>query len=208
MVADARRLGMFPLSTVLFPYARLPLHVFEPRYRALVAACLADGGHFGVVLIARGSEVGGGDERVDVGTVAAIEAAEELPDGRWHVLVRGTDLIRVTQWLPDDPYPRAVVEDRRLESTEDGDALRTAEAELRRVRALLCELGDTPALPDSLSLGDTPDETAWRLCALAPLSAFDRQRLLEAPGPHERVALLVDLLRAVGEDLGHLLAGG
>jgi Lon protease-like protein len=57
-------------------------------------------------------------------------------------------------------------------------------------------------------LGDTPDETAWRLCALAPLSAFDRQRLLEAPDPEKRLTLLIDLLRAIGEDLSHILAGG
>jgi Lon protease-like protein len=57
-------------------------------------------------------------------------------------------------------------------------------------------------------LGDTPDEIAWRLCALAPVSSFDRQRLLEAPAPEVRLALLVDLLRGVGEDLVHILAGG
>ena len=54
---------MFPLSTVLFPHARLPLHVFEERYRALMADCLAGDGSSGWSSIARGSEVGGGDER-------------------------------------------------------------------------------------------------------------------------------------------------
>ena len=54
---------MFPLSAVLFPYATMPLHVFEPRYRALMHDCLAGDRRFGVVLIERGSEVGGGDQR-------------------------------------------------------------------------------------------------------------------------------------------------
>src|SRR5882757_6408667 len=74
---------MFPLGNVLFPHAQLPLHVFEPRYRALAETCLAGDGEFGVVLIERGSEVGGGDTRFSIGTVARIVAAGRLPDGRY-----------------------------------------------------------------------------------------------------------------------------
>jgi hypothetical protein len=199
---------MFPLSAVLFPRSPMALHVFEPRYRTMVADCLAGDGEFGVVLITRGSEVGGGDQRVDAGTVAAIDAAEPLPDGRWHLVVRGQRRIRVTQWLEDDPYPRAVVEGWGTALHVAGEALRTAKAEILRVRALASELGQAPALPSGFSFGDTPDEIAWSLCASAPVSAFDRQRLLEAPGPEERLALLVDLVRAVGEDLRRILAGG
>jgi Lon protease-like protein len=199
---------MFPLSTVLFPHARMPLHVFEPRYRRLVADCLAGDGRFGVVLIARGSEVGGGDQRVGVGTVAQIETAEPLPDGRWYLVVVGLGLVRVTRWLEDDPYPRADVEDVAAVESEDGEALARAEVELRRVRALLSELGDAPAISEALSFGTTPDEVAWSLCAHAPLTAFDRQRLLEAPGAQARLTLLVDLVRAVGDDLRRILAGG
>ena len=204
----ARPLAMFPLSTVLFPHMRMPLHVFEPRYRALVADCLAGDGRFGVVLIARGSEVGGGDQRVGLGTVARIETAEPLPDGRWYLVVVGLGLVRVTRWLQDDPYPRAEVEDCTVMGAEESEALARAEAELRRVRALLSELGDAPAMPGALSLGETPDEVAWGLCAHAPVTAFDRQRLLEAPGPEARLTLLVELVRAVGDDLRRLLAGG
>jgi len=207
-MADERRLAMFPVSTVLFPYGRLPLHVFEPRYRRLVTDCLAGEGRLGVVLIARGSEVGGGDERFDVGTVARIEAAEPQPDGRWHLVVGGLDLIRVRRWLEDSPYPSALVQDVDAVPTEDGDDLRVAELELRRVRALLSELGEAPPMSAALSLGDSPDEIAWRLCALAPVNAFDRQRLLEASGPRDRLVLLLDLLRAVGEDVRRILASG
>src|SRR5580698_965052 len=64
----AAQLGMFPLSTVLFPHAEIPLHIFEPRYRALAHDCLAADSRFGIVLIERGSEVGGGDHRMAVGT--------------------------------------------------------------------------------------------------------------------------------------------
>src|SRR5436189_1506182 len=88
-MADVPPMPMFPLGTVLVPSAGLPLHVFEPRYRALVHDCLAGDGEFGVVLIARGSEVGGQDVRTDVGTVARIVQAQELPDGRWAIAAVG-----------------------------------------------------------------------------------------------------------------------
>src|SRR5688572_1877568 len=102
---------MFPLGTVLVPSLALPLHVFEPRYRALVRDCLAGDRELGVVLIERGSEVGGDDTRTDVGTVAQIVHAAELPDGRFALATVGVRRIRVEAWLPDDPYPIASVED-------------------------------------------------------------------------------------------------
>jgi uncharacterized protein len=102
---------MFPLGTVLFPELPLLLHVFEPRYRALVRDCLSSDHQFGVVLITRGSEVGGGDQRAPEGTVAHIEGARPLPDGRWVLAARGQHRISVVQWLPEDPYPCALVRD-------------------------------------------------------------------------------------------------
>ncbi len=201
-------LGMFPLSAVLFPHAAMALHVFEPRYQALVTDCLAGEGRFGVVLIARGSEVGGGDERFVAGTVASIEAAEPLGDGRWRLVARGVGLLGVRRWLDDDPYPRAVVDERAEGPVEDTGALVMAAVELGRVGALLGELGQAPTWPEAPSPGDAPEVVAWHLCARAPIGAFDRQRLLEAPGPDERVALLRGLLQAVDDDLRRILAGG
>ena len=200
---------MFPLSSGPVPLRPSALHVFEPRYRALVADCLAGDGRFGVVLITRGSEVGGGDHRVEVGTVASIDRAEPLGDGRWFLEAHGLGLLRVTAVARRGPLPAGRGRGgRRRARRRRRTALRRAEAEVRRVRGLLSELGDVPAVPGSMALGDTPDEVAWRLCALAPVNAFDRQRLLEAPGPDERLALLLDLVRAVGDDVGRMLAGG
>ena len=105
-------LPMFPLGSVLFPHALLPLHVFEPRYRVLMFDLQRQEPEFGVVLIERGVEVGGGDERYPVGTVARILEASETPDGRWAVLAQGTRRITVASWLADDPYPRAEAWDR------------------------------------------------------------------------------------------------
>src|SRR6188768_1380525 len=101
---------MFPLGMVLFPSVVLPLHVFEPRYQQMTTECLERELEFGVVLIERGSEVGGGDLRTDVGTLARIVQAQPFPDGRWAVVSVGTRRVVVAEWLDDDPYPRALVE--------------------------------------------------------------------------------------------------
>ena len=175
---------MFPLSTVLFPEAGLPLHVFEERYRTLMAHCLESDGEFGVVLITRGSEVGGGDERVDVGTVARIANVAELDDGRMLVVATGVRRVRVEEWLPDDPYP---VGGGRGSARPDQAPAPTrcsqgAEGSLRRLRSLLSELGDVPALPHSLRIAGDPDQVGWQLCDMAPLASLDLQRLLVADG--------------------------
>src|SRR5947208_13497309 len=110
---------MFPLGTVLFPHAVLPLHVFEPHYRALVETCLHSDGRFGVVLIERGFEVGGGDARFGIGTVARIVQAAQTEDGRWGLLTVGARRIKVDGWLPEDPYPKARVVDLPDEAVDE-----------------------------------------------------------------------------------------
>src|SRR4029078_331611 len=74
-LVTAKAMPMFPLGTVLLPHSTLPLTLCEDRYRALAETCLRGDGRFGVVLIERGFEVGGGDSRFDVGTVARISDA-------------------------------------------------------------------------------------------------------------------------------------
>ncbi len=147
-----QRLPMFPVSGVLFPFGSMRLHVFEPRYRAMTRDCLAADRRFGVVLIERGSEVGGGDQRSLVGTRAEITRAAELADGRWMLEVRGESVIKVDQWLPEDPYPVARVSQADGEQGPAGapgsaalsELLDTTTARVRRVRALLAESGGAP----------------------------------------------------------------
>ena len=207
------RLPMFPLGAVLFPHASMPLHVFEPRYRALMRDCLAGDHRFGVVLIARGSEVGGGDERTTLGTRGVITEAIELADGRWVLEVEGEARIEVTEWLPDDPYPVALVaepepEPRAVPPAEDpGLALAAAVQRVRRARAVLAEHGGGPPLPPDLAFDDGDTEVAsWQLCAVAPVSAYDAQRLLAAGDVARRLALLVELMTELELDLHRMLS--
>jgi hypothetical protein len=197
---------MFPLGTVLVPTMVLPLHVFEPRYRALVQRCLSGDRTFGVVLIERGSEVGGGDQRSEVGTVAEIAEARELPDGRWSVVAVGRTRLRVDQWLEDDPYPRAVVAP--WPDPEDGREIEIAVplALLRRALALRAELGETAA-PAASPIADDPLVATHQIAALAPVGTFDRQRALEAPDGQARAALLAELLAEECEVLAQRVAG-
>ena len=102
---------MFPLEVAMLPGEELPLRIFEPRYTAMVSDCLAaDDPAFGVVLIAAGREVGGGDSRSDVGALAHITECADFGDGRYRLRCVMAERIRVLEWQPDDPYPRAAVE--------------------------------------------------------------------------------------------------
>ena len=188
---------MFPLGTVLFPTMLLPLHVFEPRYRALVDDCVAGDGEFGVTLIERGSEVGGGDVRTDVGTVARIVQVERFEDGRFAVAAVGTRRIRIERWLADDPYPRAEVVDWEDVGTTE-TALDEADALFRRALALAAELGEAPA-PLDVELADDPAMATFQIGALAPLGPLGRQALLATERPDDRVTLLVAQLTDVVE---------
>jgi Lon protease-like protein len=207
----ARRLPMFPLGAVLFPGAVLPLHVFEPRYRQLMTDCLAGERRFGVVLISRGSEVGGGDQRVSVGTEASIEEAAHFDDGRWGIVALGRRRIAVESWLPDDPYPLAEVRPLPVGAAEpDRAAVGAAGAAVRRARVLLSELGQGTAAGDLPGVDEPtgdPEAAVWQLCAAAPLGPLDRQRLLEIGDAAERIAVLTDLVLAVADDCHRLLAG-
>jgi len=194
---------MFPLGTVIFPYTAVPLRVFEPRYQSLVDRILETDQSFGVVLIERGQEVGGGDIRVSVGTMVRVVAVNVIPgtDDR-NIIVAGLRRIRVTQWLPDNPYPIAEVDDLPDAASEGEFDVTAAVAALRRVLALASELGsDVSGI--GLDLVDDPVAASYQLAALCPVTAFDSQKMLEARGPVERVDLArilleerVELLRA------------
>jgi len=183
---------MFPLGTVLFPGMHLPLRIFEPRYREMIRDVLSGDGRFGVVLIERGSEVGGGDTRFATGTMAAVEQYVEMPNGNWLVEVVGTNRIRVIRWLPDDPYPRAQVEDSwESPPSEQATAMRDEMAtRLRRLLALKAELGES-VVSATVDLDDEPAYAVWEAARYAELGPLDAQRILDQPGTDERLQLLI-----------------
>ncbi|MEZ5379440.1 MAG: LON peptidase substrate-binding domain-containing protein [Acidimicrobiales bacterium] len=191
------RLPQFPLGSVLLPTMLLPLHVFEPRYRRLVAD-VGDDGQFGVVLIERGSEVGVGGEnvRASIGVVAKILRRETLADGRSTMLCVGTDRFRVTTWLDDDPYPIAEIEwlpDLEGAPCSD-DAVATMYENFHLCRSVFERHGiNTGPAP---SFDPDPAVASFEVAALSPLGELDRYNLLRVRSASERVALLGEQLEA------------
>lgn len=203
MTDEPFALPMFPLGSVLFPLGPLPLHIFETRYQQLLNHALESDRHFGVVLITRGSEVGGGDLRCNVGTIAHIEDYQRFDDGRAAVVCVGTRRIEVVEWLDDDPYPRALVAERKgPEVAGDGDRrwLDTARASLSAVLALAARQGRIASTPTFDWLDDI-DDASWQLAGIAPLSALDQYSVLEAPTRAARLERLDTLLRELHNDL-------
>ncbi len=160
---------------------------------------------FGVALIERGFEVGGGDERSDVGVVARMVRVEALEGGRYALVTVGTRRIRVNAWLPDDPYPLADVDDWPDEDADaPGLADRVAEltVQLGGVLDLAQQLGEVrPGDVDLSSIDDDPLVASYHLTALSPIGPADRYRLLCAPSPAARL----DLLAAALDDVAAML---
>jgi Lon protease-like protein len=201
---------MFPLGTVLVPSMVLPLNVFEERYRLMISGCLEGEPEMGVVLIERGSEVGGGDVRTDVGTVARIVQVQGDRDAGYRLVGVGVRRIRVERWLADDPFPRALVVDWPDEPDADPDAAAAALDEvlprLRRALALQAELAE-PGPPVDVEVSPDPALASHQVSVLAPLGPLDRQRLLTAASPSERLATAAQLIDDAVELLEARLSG-
>lgn len=198
-------LAMFPLESAVLPDQDLPLRIFEPRYGALVRHCLDTGDPFGVVLISRGREVGGGDARCDVGVLAAITECVDHGAGRYSLRCRTGERIRVTEWLPDDPYPRASVTRWPDQPSAPVTPAQLVEVE-DEVMALFERIADARgvALPDrAVLLGQGPaTDPGQRLYALAsrlPIGTADLYTVLSAPSAGERLAALREAVEALAE---------
>lgn len=194
-------LPMFPLGSTVFPGQVVPLHVFEPRYRMLLMHLTDEQspielpfgrGSFGIALIDRGHEVGGGDSRVAIGSRVEILQAEEFDDGRWGVVVAGLERIEIVEWLDDAPYPRAMVKP-RVVLDNGGGSLVDVESSLRELMALMAAQANVEA-PSDLAFSPDPHEHLDQLSALAPLTDFDRQTILEAPTTTEQISKLSNAL--------------
>ncbi|MDY7527041.1 MULTISPECIES: LON peptidase substrate-binding domain-containing protein [unclassified Cryobacterium] len=196
-------LPMFPLGAVLFPHMPLHLRVFEQRYLVMMARVLdAETAVFGVVLIERGQEVGGGEHRFGIGTVARITQIE-APEGFVGVVAHGERRIEVLEWLDDDPYPQASV--RELPELEWDDELfplrERAERVVRRALALASEFTEQPWAPDVELSGD-PAVAAWQLAAIAPVGPLDQIELLRSESMEALLTRLVEVTEAVADSFG------
>ena len=172
---------MFPLNSVLFPYMPLRLRVFEERYLIMLAELLrSEDARFGVVLIERGREVGGGEKRFSVGTIAEITQLG-AQEGFVGLIAQGTRRFEVTEWLDDAPHPRAEVSEiAELEWNNDLWQLREETEQLvRRTLSVASEFAEN-VWPADIELSANPVAAAWQLAAISPLNALDQLALLSS----------------------------
>jgi uncharacterized protein len=189
-------MAMFPLGSVLLPAMPLQLRVFEERYLLMLSELVASkDARFGVVLIERGWEVGGGDHRFGVGTVADIlQVVAE--DGVVGLAAQGSSRFEIVEWLDDAPHPRAEV--RVLPDLAWDDALEPLRVEteqlVRRTMAEASEFAETGWSPD-VQLADDPMDRCWQLAGVAPLGDLDRLTLLRATSTEELLTRTAELTR-------------
>ncbi|MCF6386339.1 LON peptidase substrate-binding domain-containing protein [Mycobacterium sp. MBM] len=195
---------MFPLEMAMLPGEELPLRIFEPRYSAMIAECLSGEPEFGVVMIAAGREVGGGEERHDVGVLARIVEHADLGEGRYRLRCILGERIRVTEWLADAPYPRArtVPWPDETGPSVTGADIGAVEDTVMAFFERIAEARDAMLPPrEDLLGGPEPGQQAGdRLYALAariPIGQADRYAVLAAPSAHARLEALREAVETV-----------
>ncbi len=183
---------IFPLPDVmLFPSMARPLHIFEPRYRALVADALNGDRLIGMVMLLPGYEQDyeGRPPIYAIGCAGRIANVEALPDGSYNILLHGLVKFRVTSEDHSRPYRLAHVEALH-ESTADADRAALAEQRAELTTLLMAIVPSSNRPPQAL-----PDENLVNgIAQYADIDPLDRQDLLELDGPLARAQLLIDLL--------------
>ncbi len=180
-------LGLFPLPLVLMPTERIPLHIFEPRYRELIAECIETGEEFGLVLAT-------GDGAVhEIGTRARVaQVLEVLEDERLNIVAEGADRFRLLELTTGRSYATGIVE-----TVEDDDEA-PEPATVERAFELFESLAAATESPV-----DTPDPDSPRLdfelAARVEFPVDSKQELLAMTSPRGRMTRLVELLEVALE---------
>jgi Lon protease-like protein len=197
---------MFPLGSVLLPAMPLPLRIFEQRYLKLLGDLVAsDKPEFGVVLIERGREVGGGEKRMEIGTIATVT---EIGTTQEFLGLEsfGSQRFRVNAWLPDDPYPMADV-DLIPDLIWDDNLLPVKmhlETKVRQFLAFVSEFGDLQFGAD-IEFSDDPLEACWQLAGVLPVGPLDQLDLLSSQSTDELLTRTYELVKTAQETLNSMM---
>ena len=182
-------LGLFPLSIVLVPTERIPLHIFEPRYRELIEECVAERTEFGLVLAT-------GDGAVhEIGTRAAVlEVLDVLDDGRMNIVVEGRERFRLLELTSGRSFTTGIVE----AVIDDDDP--PDDADLEHALAIFRELAET-----SDAEVDVPDADAaeldFQLAARVDFGVEAKQEVLALTSPRVRMQRLAALFEIALETI-------
>jgi uncharacterized protein len=189
-----RRLPVFPLAgALLFPRAQLPLHIFEPRYRAMVRDALGSDRLIGMV---QPRDQGEHAALFEIGCLGRIVGAEELDDGRFNIVLEGIGRFRIARELQAETLYRQVeADDGGFDDLDEPEPLGLAqraelEQESRRYADALGYAVDWQAVS---SLDD--EMLVNGIAQIAPLDVGSKQALLEAPDIAARCELLVQFMQ-------------
>ena len=208
----ATQLPLFPLGTVLFPGMVLPLHIFEQRYRTMMARRMNEDPMFGVVLTRSGREVGEEPEIFDIGTAASLVEALRYDDGRFDIAVRGGRRFNVVGGNWDEGYFTGTIEWLR-----DPDQVSWGGEEVTRLANHVRHAFDAyldaferaaSVRVERAELGNDSIEIAYAICSMMPFDTHKRQHLLEAPVPERLLEDLLAMLRRERELLVSTGIGG
>lgn len=192
-----RDLPLFPLNTVLFPRMPLPLHIFEPRYREMIARCMEERVGFGVLLIREGLEVGGSAETHTVGTVARIVNVEALDDGRMNIMTMGVVRFRLLQSHNRHAYQSGDIEPWQDEMG-DLKALpkltKLAHKAYIQYIAELAELMDEQGRLGQIVAPLDPQVLSYTIASNLQISNDDKQALLNVETVEERLVLELEMM--------------
>ena len=187
------RLPLFPLPVVLFPTAAMPLHVFEARYRRMVARCLEYDKRFGLVYHDSDQQGPFLFEEGRVGCVAEIESFRPLPDGRSLLLARGRERFRIVDGIEsDEPYYEALV----TPYPDQGEALDLAVRRRRSLDLFHAVVEQLPEEPERLPELSPGGELSFPLARTIQVDAPWQQSLLELRREEERLDHLDRVFRA------------
>jgi Lon protease-like protein len=188
-------LGLFPLNAVLMPGAALRLHIFEDRYKTMMAQCIEQQLPFGVVLDRKGNEAGADLDPVDVGTVAVIRRVSKLATGRLHVVASGLRRFKIDRVMGTIPFWRAQVSYLEEEEGPADSAARLRETAVERFKDYLQVL--LAVSGSELEAVNLPSDAAASSYIIADALQVDltvKQRLLEASSAAERLRAELGLL--------------
>jgi Lon protease-like protein len=169
------RIPLFPLDVVLMPGAELPLHIFEPRYKIMIARCLAEKLHFGMILAANQAVAGTGC------TAEIVRKIRDYPDGRMDILTAGRAVFRLTELLEEKEYYEGTVEYLADDAYSPDDQQHGQLLQLfQKCHTLLFS---SPWLDNPEADAAT---LAYRMAALLPVELEKRQALLQLRSERER----------------------
>lgn len=190
----ATRLSVFPLAgALLFPRMHLPLHIFEPRYRAMISDALARDRRIGMIQPRDASEP---PALFDMGCVGRIAEVEALPDGRYDIVLEGLARFTVLREL-DVTTPFRQIE-AELEEAREGEILAMAERASLEMESRRFADGLGYAV-DWEAVTRLDDESLVNgIAQIAPFDVASKQALLEADGLSERAGLIVQLMQFFG----------